>query len=427
MFPNRNQPHTDDLDPVIADELRHLEAALDGAPFADPDLLALVAAVRDDIAPPRDEFRRELDARAAAGFPAGGGARAWIAALRRRLADSPFTLVPALGLAAAALIALVVGIGVLRDGGTTGGGSSLSAVPEQQQGQAAGAAGTKSSADSAAGTSSAAPSSRPSKSQSFDTQGSTPSVAPLTPPIVPPTGPTAPGTPAFGRKVEQTTRLSLTTSAGKLQEVADGVVRVTQAAGGVVEQSSVDSTDRGGTAAFTLSVPSAKADETVKRLSALAHVSSMSQSATDITGSFVSVVDRLSDARAERRALLKALDAAKTPEGIARLRDRIRANRAEIATLKGQLNGLRNRANNTVLSVTLTARGAEAGDKGGAGGGSWTPGDAAGDALRVLEVAAGVLLITLAVALPLGLLLAPALLGARVARRRRREQALDAA
>jgi hypothetical protein len=58
-------------------------------------------------------------------------------------------------------------------------------------------------------------------------------------------------------------------------------------------------------------------------------------------------------------------------------------------------------------------------------GGAWTPGDAANDALRVLEVTAGVLLIVLAVALPLALLGGAAGLAARSARRRRRESALD--
>ena len=57
-------------------------------------------------------------------------------------------------------------------------------------------------------------------------------------------------------------------------------------------------------------------------------------------------------------------------------------------------------------------------------GGVWTPGDAAGDALRVLEVAAGVLLIGLAVTLPLALLGGGAALVARSTRRRRRESAL---
>ena len=56
----------------------------------------------------------------------------------------------------------------------------------------------------------------------------------------------------------------------------------------------------------------------------------------------------------------------------------------------------------------------------------WTPGDAARDALSVLEVAAGVALIVLAVALPLALVALLAGVSLRIARRRRREHALDA-
>lgn len=433
-----SHPHTDDLDPMIADELRRLEAALDDDPRADPALLTLVADVRGDVPPPRPAFRRELDARAADGFPAGGGPRAWIADLRRRASAGPLTFAPALGLAAAVLIALVVSVGVLRDSGPSGSSATDSAaVTKQAQDQAAGAAdGAASSADpanradSASKSASGAPAPSPQREAvpSNDESVSPSSSIPVPVPGVVPGVPRSPGTPAFGRKVEQTTRLALTTTGRKLQEVADGIVRVTQSAGGVVEQSTVDATDRGGSAGFTLSIPTAKAQETVKRLSALAHVASMNQSATDITGAFVSIVDRLSDARAERRALLKALDGAKTATGIARLRQRIRVNRGEIASLKGQLNGMRERADNTILSVTLTAHGSSKGSaEEESGGGAWTPGDAAGNALRVLEVAAGVLLIALAVALPLTLLVVPALLGTRLARRRRREHALDPA
>jgi Kef-type K+ transport system membrane component KefB len=57
---------------------------------------------------------------------------------------------------------------------------------------------------------------------------------------------------------------------------------------------------------------------------------------------------------------------------------------------------------------------------------SWTPGDAAHDALRVLEVIAGVALIAAAIVIPLALLGLLAGLTLRHTRRRRREHALDA-
>ena len=232
----------------------------------------------------------------------------------------------------------------------------------------------------------------------------------------------AAGKPGFGRKVERTTDLSLSTSPKKLRDTADGVVRVTQGLGGVVERSNVDSTDTGGSASFELSIPTARLDDAIAQLSKLAHVSSMNQGSTDITRSFVSAADKLSDARAERKALLKALGAARTPERIATLRARLRLNRSEIANHNGQLQSLRRRADNTKVSVTLTGDGTAAAttDDG------WSFGGAADDAVRVLEVIASIVLISAAVLVPLGLIAALAVIAARVSTRRRREQALDA-
>jgi hypothetical protein len=62
---------------------------------------------------------------------------------------------------------------------------------------------------------------------------------------------------------------------------------------------------------------------------------------------------------------------------------------------------------------------------GATGGGDWTPGDAAADALRVIEVFAGVMLVALAVLAPLGLIAGLGVLVVRMGRRRRRESALD--
>ena len=59
--------------------------------------------------------------------------------------------------------------------------------------------------------------------------------------------------------------------------------------------------------------------------------------------------------------------------------------------------------------------------------GRWTPGDAVGDALRVLEVIAGVLVIALAVLVPVGLIALLGGLAGRIVVRHRRERALDIA
>ena len=144
-------------------------------------------------------------------------------------------------------------------------------------------------------------------------------------------------------------------------------------------------------------------------LSKLGHVTERSQSLQDITGSFASAQERLTDARAERRGLLRALGRATTQNQIASIKAQLRSVGGRISGLKGQLASLRRRAD--LSTVDLTVRGGGRASRARGGGGQWTPGDAAGDALRVLEVVAGVALICLAVLAPLGLIGAAIALG----------------
>jgi hypothetical protein len=225
--------------------------------------------------------------------------------------------------------------------------------------------------------------------------------------------------PARARKVERTTSLALSTARADVQDVADNVVATTQRFGGIVDSSQTSTSDAEASATFALRIPTARLDEAVAALSKLAHVSSLQQGSTDITGSFVSVEARLRDARAERRALLKALAKATTTTAIDAIKLRLRDNRSQIAQLKGELNALRRRANLARVDVTVAGNGHAT-----TGGGTWTPKDAAHDALRVLEVAAGVVLVGLAAGVPLALIFAAAALAARATRRRRREATL---
>jgi hypothetical protein len=231
-------------------------------------------------------------------------------------------------------------------------------------------------------------------------------------------------TPAPGRKVERTTTLQLSTARTDVQDVADEVITTTQRLGGIVDSSQISTSDAEASAVFSLRIPTRRLDDAVAALSKLAHVSSLSQGATDITGSFVSAIDRLRDARAERRALLKALARATTAQEVDAIKARLRDNRSQIAAVRGELNALRRRANLARVDVTVTGNGHK-GEGSHPPGGTWTPGDAAHDALRVLEVAAGVILIGLAAGIPLALVGGAAALVARSSRRRRRESALD--
>ena len=129
----------------------------------------------------------------------------------------------------------------------------------------------------------------------------------------------------------------------------------------------------------------------------------------------------MADARGERSALLRALGRATTEREIASLRERLRLNRSRLARARGALESLRRRARLSTVDVTVRASAA-----GGGGGGAWTPRDALGDALRVLQVAAGVALVGAAVLVPVLVLGGAGALAGRAMTRRRREQALDA-
>ncbi|MCW3046344.1 MAG: hypothetical protein JWO74_628 [Solirubrobacterales bacterium] len=378
------------LDPLVAEELERLDAALAGSADADPGLEALVRDVRAEAPEMTPAFRGALDDRVRAGFPRA-----------RRFAWRPSRtlLVPALGAAATLLIAVAV-IGLAGGGGGPGGSGGT--------GKASSSAGTVSGA--APGAASAAP---PVTRESAVPQKS----APVAPPL-PLTGG------ASGRQVERAAQLTLTSAPADVQDVADGVIRTAGALGGYVETSQISSSDQGGGASLRLRVPSARLDDAIARLSELAHVGSLTRASTDITAPVVSATSRLGDARAERDALLRALGKATTDREIASLRERLRLNRSQIAALEGELAGLRRRANMATVDVTVEGTGPKA----GAGtGGAWTPKDALHDALRVLEVAAGVTLVACAVLVPLALLAALGALAARGLRRRRRDAALDAA
>lgn len=224
------------------------------------------------------------------------------------------------------------------------------------------------------------------------------------------------------RKVERKVALVLSTPQDKVESTADDVIQTVDRFRGIVASSSISADDNSGSeATFDLRIPTSRLDAALAELSKLGHVAERQQDLQDITASFTSARDRLANARAERKGLLRALGNATTQTQIDSLRSRLRLVSGQIAAAKSQLNTLSRRANLSTVSLTVRGDG-----KAKHGGGGWSLGDAGGDAIRALEVIAGVALITLAIALPLALLGALILFGARIGRTRRRESALDA-
>jgi hypothetical protein len=208
---------------------------------------------------------------------------------------------------------------------------------------------------------------------------------------------------------------------GRVDDAAAGAARVTTDLGGYVAASSITDDQ---SADLDLRVPSGRVDQAVQRLSQLGRVRNLQRATLDVTDELTADHRSVQEARAERRSLLRQLAAAKTAREEDRIRARLAAVTQRLDTARAALAELRSRANNAMIALTIVG---ERRHGAAAAGGHWTPGDALHDAGRVLEVAAGIALIALAVAVPIGLIGIPAWIAARILARRRREHALDLA
>jgi hypothetical protein len=356
-------------------ELEAVDAALAGRYVASEhaELAELALLLRDDRPTPAPAWANQLDRRVENGFPS----------LPRQRRRWVWLRSAAPVLAVVAVVAVIaVPIALVDTGGSddsAGGGSS------------GGLAQSEGNADSASGGSEAAPRSVPGIAQS-----------------------TRP------RKVERRVDMTLAAPRREIDRVSTGIGDITAELGGFVKHSRVTSSQGGD---LQLRIPTRRLDVAVQRISKLAKVRELSRSADDITGAVVSARDRLHDARAERKSLLTQLANATTLNETESIRARLEIVSREIAAARNSLARVNNRANFADVAVTLVATRGGGAEEGGA----WTPGDAWHDALRVLEVIAGVLMIAAAIAVPLLAAWLLGWLGRRSITRRRRERALDMA
>jgi hypothetical protein len=226
------------------------------------------------------------------------------------------------------------------------------------------------------------------------------------------------------RQIVQSAQLQLSTSPGRIDFVAQEVFDVVAAQRGIVESSNVTATGTpDGSAVFQLSVPSANLAQTLNALSSLhgANVVSRTDTTADITGQVGGAGQRLAEARALRRSLLKQLAAATTPNQVDGIKLKLRDVDASISSDLSTLRGLQRQVAYSRIALTIQAAAVPPPSHGS----SFTLGRAVHDAGRVLVVVAGAALIALAVLVPVALL--AGLLGwaGLAIRRHRREQVLD--
>jgi negative regulator of sigma E activity len=401
------------MDSDVERELATIDAGLAGAPVPPDaeDLAALARDVRAERSAPDAGFAARLDERAREGFPRRAGDERGAVGLWQRLrerleATPPRRMLAPVGAAATLLVAVAVAIGVSDQLGGSGGGTE----------QAAPAPGAPSEALSAP------------------------------PNRAPGAGNATAGRAAatFGglahRKVAKNADLVLSTEPNDVRSVADGVVQVVDRYRGFVVRSHVTSGRpqpapiplQDGAApsqplpsgTFELRIPAGSLKPALGDLSALAHVTSRTESLRDITSRFNASAQAVQDLEAQRDQLLKDLAEALTPEERDSINARLHVVENQLAAARHALARVQQRVHLVPVSVEILAqRGIDVG--GGGGDGSWDIGNALHDAGRVLIVIAGVLLISLAVLGPVALLAALGWLGGRAFLRLRRERALD--
>jgi Domain of unknown function (DUF4349) len=420
--------------------------------FDDDALAAELRAMRPE---PRPEFTAELDQRAAAGFPRreSPSAAAMPFALladRWRALSPRRRLIPALGAAFAVLAVATMVVAVAGSDNGSGGSDVMTSAMSMESGEAvgeeteeeapteeggeaggeeaeapaeeeAGEEGTEHSGEvlpeAAEGTEHAGEEAIESES------GAAESVAPL-----PATSPAikAPSGFAGHRDIERSASVVLGTKPGGVTGAAAKVFEAVHAANGIVLNSSVQSGSKGATgASFELLIPSRKLDDTLATFSRIAEVRERHDATNDITKPTVGATEELTDSNATVESLLKELGDAETETEREAVEARLREERRRHAAIKGSLEHLHKRASMSEVSVRIvTDHGASITPPAKSDSGDWSVGDALHDAGHILQIAAGVLLIALAVLAPIALIALLVWLTNRFRVRRLRERTL---
>ena len=212
-----------------------------------------------------------------------------------------------------------------------------------------------------------------------------------------------------------------------MQSVSDRAIRVVDGVGGYVQSSQTDIAGSHATATLSLRIPAGKLDEGLARLSKLANVTARSQQTEDLTDQREYLEARVRDARADRDGLRVRLAKATTDKERSSLRAQLDRATRRVTQREREVAELGQEVSYATVDLSIEGRKRSGGAVVDKPGDRWTPGDALGDAGRVLEVIAGVAVIALAILIPVGVIVVIAMLLGRVLTRHRRLRALEMA
>jgi hypothetical protein len=390
-------------------------------PLRDDQLIAELRALRPAPSP---AFAAELDERAAAGFPrrqrGSKPAASLLARIRTRVRATPprRLLIPAGGVA---VLAVAVATAVIAIGG--GGGKSTSGPSGYQSGLLSEITPTR---PGAAGQASgprveAAPTSKGAgavESSSAEAGGGTASEAESQPvPGPEPAGGLAPR----HRDVERAAEITLAADPKDVADDASRVFEAVHAHRGIVMRSSTSQGRAGEAGArFELLIPSDELSEAMAAFSQIDNVRSRHEATADITAPTVSSEELLKESRARIDSLLGQLEEAETESEREAVEAELRHERRHAGRLAAQVAQLHRRADYSRVTLRIVS-----GEDSSSGGGAWGVGDAFHDAGHILAVAAGVILVALAILGPIALIALLAWLSHRLWVRHQRRRVLS--
>ena len=237
------------------------------------------------------------------------------------------------------------------------------------------------------------------------------------------------GSPSFaagnGRDIERSAYVVLGTKPGGVSPAAARVFEAVHAANGVVLHSKVQSGSTGATGAyFELLIPSGKLDDALSAFSQIAEVRERHDATNDITAPTVGATEELRDSNAAIEGLLKELGDVETEAERESVEARLREERRRHAVIRASLDHLNKRASMSEVTVRIVSDHGAGVTPAVPGNDSWGVGDALHDAGHILTIAAGVLLIGLAVLAPIALIALAFWLANRFRVRRLRERTL---
>ncbi|HEY2479126.1 MAG TPA: DUF4349 domain-containing protein [Solirubrobacterales bacterium] len=406
--------------------------------FDDDILFAELRALRPT---PRPQFAAELDERAAAGFPrrqAPSEAAMPFALLadRWRAMSPRRRLMPALAVALAALVVATAVVAISQTNSGTG------AAEDASLGMVAGGKSSGASESAAAGESAEAQPSYPSRAHHGGPAGhghksaghssnetvyepEVPSVEAIFEAEGAPKVEKAGALAAGHRDIERSAYVILGTKPGEVSSAATKVFEAVHAAHGIVLHSRVQSGSAGATGAyFELLIPGGKLDDALASFSQVAEVRERHDATNDITAPTVGATEELRDSNAAIEGLLKELGDVETEAERESVEARLREERRRHAAIRASLDHLDKRASMSEVTVRIVTDHGAGVTPAPPSSGNWGVGDALHDAGQILTIAAGVLLIALAVLTPIGLVALALWLANRFRVRRLRERTL---